>query len=255
MFLDLYQKVRDEKNSILCVGLDVVMQKFLKRDMGVEILEFCLDVVEKTSDYACAYKPNSQFILFDLNLNQLRKLNQAIHDKGCISILDHKLGDIGSTNLSALHWISEAGFDAFTLSPFAGNILETTARAHRRGLGVFVLTLMSNPESSWIQKESMIGGVPLYLEIAQKVREGGSDGVVVGATDNTTTEDIRKIREKIGEDRVFLCPGVGAQGGDPEKIIKAAGPNILINVSRTIVDSVNQQEKAKQFQEQFNKHR
>jgi len=59
--------------------------------------------------------------------------------------LDHKLGDIGSTNESALFWISDMGFDAFTFSPFAGNIETTVDTAHKRDLGVIVLTLMSNP--------------------------------------------------------------------------------------------------------------
>ncbi len=255
MFIDLYQKTKKEKNSILCVGLDVILQNVMAEGREEALIESCLDLVEKTSDYACAYKPNSQFILFDLNIKHLQKLNKKIHKEGCITILDHKLGDIGASNHSALYWIKEAGFDSFTFSPFAGNILETTTEAHRKDLGVFVLTLMSNPESAWVQKDSLRNGVPLYLEIAEKVKESRSDGVVVGATDNASIEDIKKIREKIGEDKIFLCPGVGAQGGDAEKIIKTAGENLLINVGRTIINDAHPTDAAKEYSKLFNRYR
>jgi len=259
MLLDLYRRIRYEKDSILCVGLDPAAENFsqeaISEKPGETILNFCLDIIENTSQYACAYKPNSQFLLFALDFKQLRELNKKIHERGCISILDHKLSDIGSTNLSAFYWIKKAGFDAFTFSPFAGNIREATLGAHKNNLGIFVLTLMSNPESQWIQKESERKGIPLYKEIADIVRDSRSDGIVIGATDNVSTWDIREIREIVGEDTIFLCPGIGAQGGDAEFIITSAGENSLINVSRAIINDKNPADKAREFQELFNSYR
>ncbi|MEA3254928.1 MAG: orotidine 5'-phosphate decarboxylase / HUMPS family protein, partial [Candidatus Altiarchaeota archaeon] len=110
-FLEKYNKARGVKNSVLCIGLDPSPGEL----DGADILSFCLDMVERTSDYAVAYKPNTQFILFTLNLTQLKKLNEEIHNAGCVSILDHKLGDIGSSNEAAFYWIAKAGFDALTL--------------------------------------------------------------------------------------------------------------------------------------------
>jgi orotidine 5'-phosphate decarboxylase subfamily 2 len=258
MLLDIYRKTRDEKNSNLCVGLDPGVENFpqqsLSRNPGETLLNFCLDVIEKTSEYACAYKSNSQFLLFALNLEQLQELNRKIHDAGCFSILDHKLGDIGSSNLSALYWIERSGFDAFTFSPFAGNIHEATLAAHKTHLGLFVLTLMSNTESGWVQKESERKGVPLYREIASTVKRSGSDGVVIGATNNVTKWDVREIKNIVGDDTIFLCPGVGAQGGDAEFIISSLGENSLINVGRAIINDKNPAEKARKFQEQFNSY-
>lgn len=69
----------------------------------------------------------------------LRELTKKIHEEGVLAILDHKLSDIGSTNESALFWISDMGFNAFTFSPFAGNIQTTVDTAHNRDLGVIVL--------------------------------------------------------------------------------------------------------------------
>ena len=259
MLLDLYRRIRYEKDSILCVGLDPAVENFPQEDitesMGETLLNFCLDIIEKTSEYACAYKPNSQFLLFALNIEQLRKLNDKIHREGCISILDHKLTDIGSSNTSAIYWINRAGFDAFTFSPFAGNIQDTVDIAHRHGIGVFVLTLMSNPESRWIQKESTIKGKPLFKEIARISGKNRSDGLVVGATENVSEKDIREIRGIAGRETILLFPGIGAQGGNISRIIRNSGNNLLINVSRAIILDKNPEKRAREFCEMFNKYR
>lgn len=261
--LEKYKNAREKKDSILCVGLDPAVKGFrdgdvipdtymTDEDIGNSILEFCINIIEQTSDYACAIKPNSQYILFAMNLNQLKELNKKAHKEGLISILDHKLSDIGSTNSSAFYWIREAGFDAITFSPFAGNIEEATREAHKYNLGLISLALMSNPESSWIQKGAKFNGIPLYREIARLARLSGTDGLVVGATDNVTDSDIKKIREISGNDMLFLCPGIGTQGGEVEKLIKSAGDNLLINVGRSVIYDKNPGEKAREFRELFN---
>lgn len=74
-FLEKYRNVRDEKNSVLCIGLDPLPSEVNEE----EILHYCLDLVEKTSDYAAAFKPNSQFLLFNLRVRELRELTREIH--------------------------------------------------------------------------------------------------------------------------------------------------------------------------------
>ncbi len=251
-FYENYARSRQEKNSILCVGLDIKKENLSGKDNRSDIFNFCLEVIEETQEAACAYKPNSQFLLFELISSELRKINREIHKAGCISILDHKLSDIGSTNHSAIEWIGEAGFDSFTYSPFPGNIGDTVSFAHSLGLGVFTLTLMSNPESAWVQKEALFEGKPLYLEIARKLKVAGSDGLVVGATGNAGPDDIKAIRETVGSETVFLCPGVGAQGGDAVKVIESSGENVLINVGRDILEKANRGERARKYLELFN---
>lgn len=259
MIVGSYKQIRYEKNSILCIGLDPypenLPQETLSENPGEATLNFCLKIIEETFQYACAYKLNTQFLLFTLDFKQLRELNKTIHEKGCISILDHKLGDIGSSNKSAIYWIKKSGFDAFTFSPFAGNIREATLEAHKNNLGILVLTLMSNPESVWIQKESEWKGIPLFKEIAELARDSRSDGIVVGATGNVGSWDIQELREIVGKDTVFLCPGVGTQGGNAEFIITAAGENTIINVGRAIIYDANPAKKAREYKETFNNYR
>lgn len=264
-FLEKYKKAKEEKRSILCVGLDpatkelrrgnIIPEGYMlkKEEIGQGILDFCLDIIEKTSDYASCMKVNSQYVLFLMNLGQLKKLNEKAHNLGMVSILDHKLGDISDSNLPALFWAKEAKFDALTFSPFAGNIEEAVNNAHKFNLGIFVLTLMSNPESVWIQKKSLFDNKPLYQEIARQSALSKADGLVIGATGHVTEEDIKKTRKIVGPDLIFLCPGIGFQGGDVEKLVKAAGENLLINISRAVIYDEKPGEKAKGFNEGINK--
>ena len=257
-FLDKYKEIRGRKNSVLCVGLDpataemrdkdVVPSKYFHGKTAEEgLMDYCIDIVKKTSPHTCAYKINTQYVLFNLNVEQLRKLNDVIHQCGCLSILDHKLGDIGFSNNAALFWIRESGFDALTFTPFAGNIRQATARAHELGLGIFTLTLMSNPESRWVQKDARVDRIPLYKKIAEEAGKSGSDGLVVGATEGIKGNEIRQIRETMGEDCIFLCPGIGAQAGDINKITDNAGENILVNVGRAIIYDENPEKKAGEY--------
>jgi orotidine-5'-phosphate decarboxylase len=245
-FLDEYWKVRKEKDSVLCIGLDPalpdqrrsdVIKKQYPGDAGDVILQYSMDVINAVADNCMAIKTNSQYVLFALSHNKLEALNQLIHSYGLLSILDHKLGDIGSTNDSALWWAKRCGFDAITFSPYAGNIREATEMAHQRELGIFVLDLMSNPEAEGFQKKTRFNETPLFLRVADDAKHAGSDGLVVGATDHIREVDIQKIRKTVGDEAIILFPGIGSQGGDVKKIMANGGTNVLINVGRHIIYS------------------
>ncbi len=88
----------------------------------------------------------------------------------------------------------------------------------------------------------------------------GNCGLVVGGT---YTQELKEIRET-APDLPFLVPGVGAQGGNLELVVKNAtddhGYSTLINASRSITyasfdrnfDTVAR-EKAKQLRDQINR--
>ncbi len=241
MFLKKYEKARSEK-GVLCIGLDPPADMF---GSPGNILDFCIKTIEKTADYACAVKPNSQYVLFAMDFGQLAELNKTAHENGLLSILDHKLSDIGPSNENAIKLMGRAGFDAFTFCPFAGNLKETTQMAHKEGLGIFCLTLMSNPEAV-VLKTADAGGAPMYERIALDAHKYKTDGLVVGTTGHVTRDDITKIRSIAGDDKIFLCPGIGAQGGDIEKL-KSAGRNILVNVGRSIILDKDPKKAAEKF--------
>ncbi|MEM3030801.1 MAG: orotidine-5'-phosphate decarboxylase [Candidatus Micrarchaeia archaeon] len=257
-FLEKYVKARKEKNSILCLGLDPappgmrpLPKKYAGKDITDGMLAYCIDVVEKAGASCCAAKANLQFV-FPFSLKQFQKLNAVIHRQGLLSILDIKLSDIGSSNAASVYWIKEAGFDALTFSPFAGNVREGVELAHQKELGVFVLTLMSNPEARHFMK-GKVAGIPAYRWIAREVREAGGDGVVVGATQ--AGRELEEIRAIVGSETIFLVPGVGAQGGNEERVIRSAGENLLINVGRSILNAEDPVKSAREFNERFNRLR
>lgn len=250
-FLEKYRNVRDEKNSVLCIGLDPLPSEVNEE----ETLHYCLDLVEKTSDYAAAFKPNSQFLLFNLRVRELRELTGEIRNHGCISILDHKLSDIGSSNDAAIQQISASGFDAFTASPYPGNIKETSDLAHREKLGAIILGLMSNSQAAWVQKDATLGSKPLYQKIAEEVRTSNADGLVMGTTGHVTAEDIRTARVLAGSNALFLCPGIGAQGGDVQKAMDNTGPNVLLNIGRAITRDPSQRKRAEEYMKMMNRYR
>ncbi|MFH1257851.1 MAG: orotidine-5'-phosphate decarboxylase [Candidatus Micrarchaeota archaeon] len=253
-FLAKYSEVKKQKKSTLCIGLDPASIFFKERESipreyfekGSEadgMKRFCADIINKTAEYACAFKINSQFVI-PFSLNDLQEITSLIEKKGCISIFDLKLSDIGSSNESAIYWMKKAGFDAFTFCPFAGNVEETVRQAHEAKLGVIVLTLMSNPSARYFMKESQIEGMRGYEFIAKEVEKFSADGVVVGATN--LEREMVEIREMIGEEKIILIPGIGKQGGDME-VVKQAGANILVNVGRDLIYSEDPEGKAKDY--------
>jgi len=265
--LERYLRISEKKDSILCVGLDPASPRqrsentmpknyVEKADENEARLQFCLDIIDQTKNFCCAYKPNQQYV-WGLTKTQHKVLTNTIDKAEAFSILDYKLNDIGATTESALFHIRECGYDAITFNPLLGNLqtIVNIAHKHKPQIGIIALTLTSNPEAVRYQKEATIAGKPMYLAIAEDVRKCRADGCVIGATGHVTEEDIRTVRAEAGEDKLFLIPGIGAQKGDAEKVIKTAGKNILINVGRAIIYSENPKQKAEQYSKSFNELR
>jgi orotidine-5'-phosphate decarboxylase len=154
-------------------------------------------------------------------------------------LLDYKRGDIGNTNEHYAKFAFEyLGVDAVTVHPYIGREANE-AFLKRQDKGLFVLCRTSNPGAGEFQ-DLEVGGQKLYqkvaLQIAKTWNEHGNCHLVVGAT---YPEELAWVREHMGENMVFLCPGVGAQGGDLGNTVKA-GMNqqkagIIISSSREIL--------------------
>ena len=259
--------MQKDKDTILCVGLDPALPEQRQKQViswtNVKIpgenevrLKFCLEIIDETKEYCCSFKPNQQYVA-GFTRKEHNELTDAIRKADALSILDYKLNDIGDTVESALFHLHRWGYDAVTFSPLLGNLRSTVEAAHglTPDIGIIVLTLTSNPESVRYQKEAAINGKPLYQIIAEDVKKCGGDGCVVGATGHVKEDEIRLIRQIVGDDKILLVPGVGAQKGDPEKIIRTAGKNILINVGRDIIYSDQPSKRAEQYQTLFSEIR
>ncbi len=258
-FSSLVEKTLAERETVLCLGLDPAVpeqrpsETIPKTSTGSDSeqrLDFCLEMIENLADMIAAVKPNEQY-LFGFTLMDHQAITRTAAKQGLVTILDCKLGDIGDTVQSKLFWIRKAGYNALTVHTQQGNLQQIVAGAHRDEprLGIIALALMSNPEAIRYFKETTWNNLPVYKAIANDVKVYGADGVVVGATGHVTKNEISEISSIVGDDKVFLVPGIGAQGGEPAKVFDAGVRIALINVGRSIIYSDRPARAAKDYRD------
>jgi orotidine-5'-phosphate decarboxylase len=241
-FMQSLQQAWKNNDSLVCVGLDPELSKFPAhlRDQPDAVFTFCRDIVDATADLVCAFKPQIAHFAALRAEETLERLIAHIHANhpGVPVILDAKRGDIGST---AQHYFTEAfdrfGADAVTLNPYMGrdSIQPFLDRADK---GVILLCRTSNPGGADFQALDC-GGQPLYLRVAETIaRDWDAHGNCALVTGATWPEEIHQVRELVG-DMPLLVPGIGAQGGDIEAVMRAGctadGTGLMINSSRGII--------------------
>ncbi len=153
-------------------------------------------------------------------------------------ILDYKRGDIGNTNSGYIKYaFGYLNADAVTVHPYMGRE-SLQPFLDLKDKGIIVLCRTSNPGSGEFQ-DLMVEGKKLWQLVAEKVRDewngGGNCALVVGAT---YPEEMGEIRQLMGDNMLFLVPGIGAQGGDVKKTLNAGlnkkGGGLILNSSRAI---------------------
>ena len=234
-------KIQKKNNSLVCVGLDTDLAKIPKHLSSCKSPGFTFNkaIIDTTHDLVCAYKPNIAFYEAEgiMGLQSLKKTTDYLRENHSEIpiILDAKRADIGNTNLGyikmAFKWL---GVDAITLHPYPGREALSPFLALKDKF-FFILCKTSNPGAGELQ-DLRVKGKKLYQYVAGQVAKSWNSnnncGLVVGATYPEKLEEIRKVVDKM----ILLIPGIGAQGGDVEKTIKAArGGSFLINSSRGII--------------------
>lgn len=235
MFQEKLQAAVQGNNSFLCIGLDPDPELM----PHPHIPSFLQEIVEATSDLACAYKPNLAFFEA-LGLDGMTVLLESLRavPKHIPIIADAKRGDIGNTDrMYAKALFDVYKFDAATVNPYGGREGVQPFLDHA-GHGVFVWCRSSNPGAADIQDLPLADGRTVYEAVAAQARDwnvNGNVGLVLGAT---WPEQIESVRD-ICPDMLLLLPGVGSQQGDLEASVQAAadadGGGFLVNVSRSVL--------------------
>ncbi len=259
-FIEKLSETRKKNRSLLCVGLDPNRQRippYLLQEKD-PFLTFNKEIVESTKDLVCAYKLNLGFYLGEL---ETLEKTRALIPSHIPVILDAKCGDIGNTaRVYARVYFELMGFDAVTLSPYMGFDAVSPFLEYRERFS-FLLCLTSNPSVDDFQTAE--GSI--YLKVARKASEWnkmGNCGLVVGATRTEYFPQIRSIAPQL----IFLIPGVGAQGGKLDSVMKFAadsqGEKIIINSSRGIIYASSHRDfslaarrEAKRLKEEINRLR
>jgi orotidine 5'-phosphate decarboxylase subfamily 2 len=241
-------------NSVLCVGVDpqpdALPHGFPATLAGVE--RFCEVLLDATVPYAAAIKPNVAFFeaFGSAGIAALERLRGRV-PADVPFVADVKRGDIGTTAArQAVALFDILGADAITANPYLGSeaIDPLLARGDRFA---YLLCRTSNPGAGELQglevgADMTIGAPaePLYARVARRAQRwgpGGTVGLVVGATAPAELERIRGIAPGLA----LLVPGVGAQGGEVEPVLRFGpaiaapaggrpGGGLLVNVSRGI---------------------
>jgi orotidine 5'-phosphate decarboxylase subfamily 2 len=209
-YFDILRASSKARDSVLCVGLDPEPERIPGGAAGAA--RFCIDIIQRTADYAAAYKPNSAFWeqYGPDGWKALLEVRQAA-PAGIPFLFDGKRADVGHTSAAyARAAFDGLGMDAMTVHAYHGadSLAEFTAHV---GKGVYVVCRTSNPGASDLQHLDT-GGQPLYLRVAalaERVNAAGNVGLVAGTT---APEQVAELRA--ASSLPFLLPGIGAQGGD-----------------------------------------
>lgn len=234
-----------KKKSFLCIGLDTDIHKIPPHLLEFEdpVYEFNRQIIEATADLCVAYKPNLAFYeaMGIAGWQSLSDTLKIIPDT-VLTIADAKRGDIGNTSsMYARAFFEQMDFDAVTVAPYMGAD-SVTPFLQFDNKWVILLALTSNKGSEDFQQlELKENGNLLYEKVLKESRYWGTPEnmmYVVGATRADALADIRKIIP----DHFLLVPGVGAQGGSLEEVVRY-GINddigLLVNASRSIIYASN----------------
>jgi len=263
-FQEKLDRIIKKNNSLVCVGLDSDIEKIPKyiREKKHPQTTFNKAIIKATYNLVCAYKLNSAFYEAQgaMGIEELKMTCDYLKKNYPIIpvILDAKRADIGNTNEGYVKFAFDyLGVDAITLHPYLGKEA-VEPFLQKKDKGIIILCKTSNVGAGELQ-DLIINKRPLYKLVAQKVVEEWNQNknclLVVGAT---YPKELREIRKIVGN-MTLLIPGVGAQGGDVEKTVRAGlnskKAGIIINSSRGIIFTKNPREEARRLKNEINKYR
>lgn len=238
-----------QKQSFLCIGLDVDLDKIPPHLLTLEdpIFEFNKAIIDATHDLCVSYKPNTAFYEA-YGIKGWQSLEKTINYINTnypeqFTIADAKRGDIGNTSSRyAKAFFEDLNFDSVTVAPYMGKDSVEPFLAFENKHAI-MLALTSN-EGAFDFQTKDVEGKELYkvvLETSTTWRNAHNLMYVVGAT---KAEYFTSIRALI-PDSFILVPGVGAQGGSLQEVCKYGmnkNVGLLVNSSRGIIYASNSED-------------
>ncbi len=231
------------KRSLLCVGLDTELhllpQRF--RTLHDPVRAYNHAIIQATNHLAVAYKLNLAF--YEANgaagWRDLESTVAYIRSLGdCLIIADAKRGDIGNTARKyAEAFFDHLDFDAVTVAPYMGSD-SITPFLGRPGKWAIVLAITSNEGALDFQFLPVEDGRQrLFERVMERAAELGGPDELMFVAGATRPEILRQARA-MAPDYFLLVPGIGAQGGDLEGVLREGmtkDGGMLINSSRGIL--------------------
>lgn len=207
----LAAKIKETKTS-LCVGIDPPLGKLPAQCPDLE--SYANALVDAAAPVAPAVKFQSAFFEAhgSAGFAVLERSLKRARDKGLVTLLDAKRGDISSTMAAYGEMAFRVmGADALTVTPYMGlDTVEPLKPFLEQGKGVYLVWVTSNPGGKLLQDST----AELLYAAFQKWFDGndlaGALGLVLGAT---KADDLPKALVDRIAATSLLMPGVGPQGG------------------------------------------
>src|SRR3989304_3810137 len=194
-FFQKLEETQEKNNSLVCVGLDVDLEKmpqhiirakqseveklgssrFAKSDMAYSnnieeiVFEFNKSIIDATKDLVGCYKPNIPFYEA-LGIEGLKSLKKTVDYARSLNIpiiVDAKRNDIGNTaKFYGKNIFEFFGFDAMTINAYMGED-SVTPFLEYEDKGIFILARTSNPGGHDFQ-DLICEGKPLFHHVMKK---------------------------------------------------------------------------------------
>lgn len=202
------------------------------------MLEFNKRIIDATAQYAVSYKLNTAFYE-TMGAAGWEVMAETLNHipKNIFTIADAKRGDIGNTSsMYAKAFFEAMDFDSITINPYMGEDSVSPFLAFDGKWGI-LLALTSNAGSKDFQLIQDQNNQSLFESVLKKSSEWGSEENLMYVVGATRSDELSKVRQII-PNHFLLVPGVGAQGGSLEQVVKYGANQdigLLINASRSII--------------------
>lgn len=231
-----------KKQSFLCIGLDVDLNKIPKYLLvdSDPVFAFNKAIIDATHHLCVAYKLNTAFYeaygikgwqALEKTINYLNKKHLEI-----FTIADAKRGDIGNTStMYAKAFFDDLSFDSVTVAPYMGKDSVEPFLAFK-DKHTILLALTSNQGAFDFQTLS-VNNNQLYKEVLKVSKSWENSENLMYVVGATKAEYLTEIRQII-PNSFLLVPGVGAQGGNLQEVCKYGMTDtigLLINSSRGVI--------------------
>lgn len=257
-----------KKQSFLCVGLDTDIAKIptFLRDTNDPVYAFNKAIIDSTAEYTIAYKPNIAFYeaLGKKGWESLEQTAWYIKQNypSIFLIADAKRGDIGNTSAQyAKTFFETMPFDAITVAPYMGSDSISPFLTYSDKF-VILLALTSNKGADDFQYFQNKEGETLFEQVLIKSKLWADADKMMYVVGATRAEMLSKIRAIVPE-HFLLIPGVGAQGGSLDDVVKYGinkNVGLIVNSSRAIIYASQDKDfceksnmEAKQIQQEMRK--
>ncbi len=231
------------KKSFLCLGLDTDIDKIPKYLLkhSDPVFEFNKILIDELNKKIVAVKINTAFYEsrgasgWTSMEKTIKYLNKNYRE--LFTIADAKRGDIGNTSkMYAKAFFENLNFDSITLSPYMGGDTVTEFLNYEDKYPI-ILALTSNKGAEDFQLPNN-----LFENVIITSKNWKNSDKIIYVVGATKSDFLKKIRDII-PDNFLLIPGIGAQGGDVDEVIKSCttteNKKILINISRSIIYAGN----------------